>query len=79
VLRSITHGWVKLFMIDIDGFEVDRITRKFFQLHYNSVDIVSKILQDDIWIVKVFLFSFGQNLSRVLSIESKTGRILNCE
>ena len=70
--RLVTRG-------DIDTFEVDNITRKFFLVNYGSVEIVNKILRDDIWVVKVLVTSFGKESSRTLSIESKTGRIINCE
>jgi len=64
---------------DIDADEVNVITEKFFRQNYSSVDIVNKILKNDIWIVKVFVSSFGQQSNRILSIESRTGRIISCE
>ena len=63
----------------IDADKVDMIANKFFEQSYSYFNIVSKILRDDIWLVKVLLISFGQQSSRMLSIESKTGRIISCE
>ena len=63
----------------IDADKVDDIAIKFFKQSYSYVDIVNKILRDDIWFVKVFVSSFGQQSSRTISIESKTGKIISCE
>jgi len=65
--------------VEIDADKVDDIARQFFQLNYTMVDIVNKALRDDIWFVKVLVTSFGKESSRMLSIESETGRIISCE
>ena len=65
--------------MEIDADKVDDIARQFFQLNYTMVDIVNKALRDDIWFVKVLVTSFGKESSRMLSIESETGRIISCE
>ena len=64
---------------DIDSDKVDDIALKFFKQSYSSVDIINKTLRDDIWFVKVFVSSFGKQSNRMLSIESKTGKIISCE
>ena len=66
-------------LVEIDADKVDDIARKFFQLNYTMVDIVNKTLREDVWFVKVFVTSFGKQSNRMLSIESKTGRIISCE
>ena len=66
-------------LVEIDADKVDDIARKFFQLNYTMVDIVNKTLREDVWFVKVFVSSFGKQSNRMLSIESKTGRIISCE
>ena len=63
----------------IDSDKVDDIALKFFKQSYSSVDITNKTLRDDIWFVKVFVSSFGKQSNRILSIESKTGKIISCE
>jgi len=65
--------------VEIDADKVDDIARQFFQLNYTMVDIVNKTLRDDIWFVKALVTSFGKESSRMLSIESETGRIISCE
>jgi len=63
----------------IDDTRVEHITTKFFKQNYSSIDIVNKILKNDIWIVKVSANSFGQQLIRTLAIDSKTGSIISCK
>ena len=63
----------------IDADKVDDIALKFFKQSYSSVDIMNKTLRDDIWFVKVFVSSFGKQSNRMLSIGSKTGKIISCE
>ena len=63
----------------IDADKVDDIALKFFKQSYSSVDIMNKTLKNDVWTVKVFVSSFNVQSSRILSIESKTGRIISCE
>lgn len=65
--------------LGIDADNVADIAKRFFLQNYTYVDIVNKTLQDDIWIVKVFVTSFGQQSSRMLSIDSETGKIISCE
>ena len=65
--------------MEIDANKIDDIARKFFLPNYTMVDIVNKTLRDEIWFVKVFVTSFGKQSNRMLSIESKTGRIVSCE
>jgi len=65
--------------LGIDDGNVDEIAKRFFLQNYTYVDIVNKTLQDDIWIVKVFVTSFGQQSGRILAIDSKTGRIISCK
>ena len=64
---------------DIDTDQVEKITSKFFEQSYTYFNIVSKILRDNIWTVKVAVNSFGKQSSRVLSIDCETGRIISCE
>jgi len=66
-------------LVEIDADKIDDIARKFFQLNYTMVDIVNKTFREDVWFVKVLVSSFGKQSSRMLSIESKTGRIISCE
>jgi hypothetical protein len=65
--------------LGIEDGNVDDIAKRFFLQNYTYVDIVNKTLQDDIWIVKVLVTSFGQQSNRILSIESETGKIISCE
>jgi hypothetical protein len=65
--------------LGIDADEAVDIAKKFIQLNSSFVDIVNKTLRGEIWCVKVFLTSFGQQSSRMLLIESKTGRIIGFE
>jgi hypothetical protein len=65
--------------LGIDADEAVAIAKKFIQLNFSFVDIINKTLRGEIWFVKVFLTSFGQQSSRMLLIESKTGRIISCE
>ena len=59
--------------------KVDDIALKFFKQSYSSVDIMNKTLREDIWFMKVFVSSFGKQSNRMLSIGSKTGKIISCE
>jgi hypothetical protein len=61
----------------MDSDQIDKLTIKFFQRNNNSVNVLSKILQDDIWSVKVRIISFGHQLNRTLLIKSTTGRIIS--
>ena len=74
----INGSWA-ITLVEIDADKVDDIALKFFKQSYSSVDIMNKTLRDDIWFVKVFVSSFGKQSNRILSIESKTGKIISCE
>ena len=63
----------------IDADKVDDIALNFFKQSHSSVDIINKTFRDDIWFVKVFVSSFGRQSNRMLSIGSKTGKIISCE
>ena len=65
--------------LGIDAGNVDDLAKRFFLQNYTYVDIVSKILRNDIWYIEVSLTSFGQKSTRTLSIDSKTGKIISCE
>ena len=79
VQSSITSGWGKLLSESVDADKVDDIAIKFFKQNHSSVAVMNKALKNDVWTVKVFVSSFNVQSSRILSIESKTGRIISCE
>ena len=79
VQSSMTSGWGKLLSESVDADKVDDIAIKFFKQNHSSVAVMNKALKNDVWTVKVFVSSFNVQSSRILSIESKTGRIISCE
>ena len=62
-----------------DADRIEDIARKFFQQNYSACSIESTAFQNNTWYVKVAVTLFGQNYSRTLTIDPKTGRIISCE
>ncbi len=73
------RGEDELFSKQNDAGKVKDITRKFFQYNYSSVNIESATLQNNTWSVKVLVTLFGIPSSKILAIDSKTGKIVRCE
>jgi len=63
----------------IDADKAVVIAREFFKHSFAPFDIVNTDLQDDIWFVKGHVLLFGVTSNRILTINSKTGRIISCE
>jgi len=55
------------------------ITKKFFQYNYSACRIESTTLQNNTWSVQVSVTLFAQHSSKILTIDSKTGRIISCK
>ncbi len=79
VSSSSTKCIVGVLLTDIDSDKINHIVTQFFQQNYSSFNIVSTTLENDAWYVKGFVTLFGQQLSRILTIDCKTGKILKCE
>jgi len=63
----------------IDSDKAVVIAREFFQFNYSTFNIENTTLQNGTWLVKGHVITFGKQSSKILAIDSKTGRILSCE
>ena len=65
-----------------EGIDSDKavvIAKEFFQFNYSTFNIENIVLQNGTWLVKGNVTTFGKQSSRILAIDSKTGRIISCE
>jgi len=65
--------------VGIDSDKAVVIAREFFKQGFTPFEIVNTVLQNGTWLVKGNVTTFGKQLSKILAIDSKTGRILSCE
>jgi hypothetical protein len=70
---------VGILLTYIESSEIENIAKQFFQQNYFSFDIVSTTRKKNIWSVKGFVTQFGQQLSRIITIDSETGKIIDIE
>jgi hypothetical protein len=70
-------GRYKLYSKLDDAPKIEDLVKKFFQYNYGSCVIVSATLQDNTWSVKVNVTVFGNQSSKTLTIDSKTGKIIS--
>ena len=66
-------------MSDIDADEAVVIARKFFAQSFDGFELGNIFLQGGDWFVKGRVISFGLQSDRILTINSKTGKIINCQ
>ncbi|TLX80396.1 MAG: hypothetical protein E6L00_07660 [Thaumarchaeota archaeon] len=65
-----------------EGIDSDKavvIAIEFFQFNYSTFNIESTTLQNNTWFVKGTVTLFGKQSSRILTIDSKTGKIVDVE
>ena len=63
----------------IDSDKAVVIAREFFKQGFAPFELVNTVLQNGTWLVKGNVTSFGKQSSRILTIDSETGRIITCE
>ena len=66
-------------MSDIDADEAVVIARKFFAQSFEGFELGDIFLQGGDWFVKGRVILFGVTSNRILTINSKTGKIVRCE
>ena len=66
-------------MSDIDADEAVVIARKFFAQSFDGFELGDIFLQNGTWLVKGHVILFGVTSNRILTIDSKTGKIVRCE
>ena len=66
-------------MSDIDADEAVVIARKFFAQSFDGFKLGDIFLQGGDWFVKGHVILFGVTSNRILTIDSKTGKIVRCE
>jgi len=64
---------------DIDADRAVVIARKFFAQSFDIFELSDVFLQDTNWSVKGFVTLFGVKSNRIVTINSKTGKIISCE
>lgn len=73
------RGEEELFSKYSDADKIIDIAKKFFQYNYSACRIENATLQNNIWSVKVSVTLFAQHSSKILAIDSKTGKIIGCK
>ena len=68
-----------MFSESIDSHKAVVIAREFFKQGFTHFEIVNTVLQNNTWLVRGTVTLFGIPSSKILAIDSKTGRILSCE
>ena len=63
----------------IDSDKAVVIAREFFKQGFAPFEIVNTVHQNGTWLVKGHVTSFGKQSSRILTIDSKTGKIVDVE
>jgi hypothetical protein len=63
----------------IDAEKAVVIAREFFKHGFAPFDIVNTVHQNGTWLVKGSVTIYGVHSDRILAIDSKTGKIVNCE
>jgi len=69
----------KLFSESIDADKAVVIAREFFKHGFAPFNIENTVLENGTWLVKGTVTLFGIPSSKILAIDSKTGRIISCE
>ena len=69
----------KLFSESIDADKAVVIAREFFKHGFAPFNIENTVLENGTWLVKGHVISFGLQSDRILIIDSKTGKIVNCQ
>jgi len=65
--------------VGIDSDKAVVIAREFFKQSFAPFEIVNTVLQNGTWFVKGTVTSFGKQSSRILTIDAKTGKIVDVE
>jgi len=65
-------------LTDIDSNQAVFIAREFFKQSFYPFEVVDTVLQDSTWLVRGLVTLFGVQSDRMLTIDSKTGRIISC-
>ena len=63
----------------IDSDKAVVIAREFFKHGFAPFDIVNTVHQNGTWLVKGNVITFGKQSSKILAIDSKTGKIISCD